>query len=68
MTLMWAEVDTYLIQLLGRWRSDDMLRYLNIQAQQVMRNSSCLMVQGGRFPPVPGQDVTNFANPQAGSV
>jgi hypothetical protein len=67
MTLMWAQVDTYLIQLLGRWRSDGMLRYLNVQAQQVMCHSSCLMVQDGRFPPVPGQPSSwaRLISPQA---
>jgi hypothetical protein len=63
-----AKVDTDLIQLLGRWRSDVMLRYLHLQAQPVMRNFARLMFQGGQFNLIPGQDVPNFENPQAGTV
>jgi hypothetical protein len=37
MALLCAKVDTDLIQLLGRWRSDLMLRYLQVQAQPVMQ-------------------------------
>jgi hypothetical protein len=32
MSLLCAKVDTDTIRLLGRWRSDEMLRYLHIQA------------------------------------
>jgi hypothetical protein len=48
MALLCAKVNTDLIQLLGRWRSDIMLRYLYVQAQPVMRNFARLMVQGGQ--------------------
>jgi hypothetical protein len=59
LALLCAKVDTDLIQLLGRWRSDVMLRYLHVQAQPVMRNCARLMVQGGHFSLIPGQDVPN---------
>jgi hypothetical protein len=68
MALLCARVDTDLIQLLGRWRSDVMLRYLHVQAQPVMSNFARLMVQGGQFTLIPGQDVPHFDNPQAGGV
>jgi hypothetical protein len=68
MALLCAKKDTDLIQLLGRWRSDVMLRYLHLQAQPVMRNFARLMFQGGQFNLIPGQDVPNFENPQAGTV
>jgi hypothetical protein len=68
MALLCAKVDTDLIQLLGRWRSDVMLRYLHVQAQPVMRNFASLMLQGGQFALIPGQDVPNFGHPQAGLV
>jgi hypothetical protein len=68
MALLCAKVDTDVIQLLGRWRSDIMLRYLHVQAQPVMRNFARLMVQGGQFTLLPGQDVPNFENSQAGPV
>lgn len=60
MALLCARVDTDLIQLLGRWRSDVMLRYLHVQAQPVMSNFARLMLQGGQFTLIPGQDVPTF--------
>jgi hypothetical protein len=68
MAIICAKVDTDVIQLLGRWCSDVMLRYLHIQAQPLMRNFANLMVQGGQFALIPGQDVPNFENPQAGPL
>jgi hypothetical protein len=68
MALLCAKVDTDVIQLLGRWRSDVMLRYLHIQAKPVTRNLARLMVQGIQFALIPGQDDPNFENPQAGPV
>jgi hypothetical protein len=68
MVLLCTKVDTALIQLLGRWRPDVMLRYLHVQAQSVMRNFARLMVQRGLFLLIPGQDVPNFANPHARPV
>ena len=35
-TLLVARVNTDIIRLLGRWRSDEMLRYLHLQAAPVM--------------------------------
>ena len=35
MALVEAKVDTNLIQLLGRWQSDAMLRYLHVTANGV---------------------------------
>ena len=49
MALLCANVDTDKIRLLGRWRSDEMFRYLHVQAQPVMKNFAQLMVQGGTF-------------------
>jgi len=65
MALLCAQVDSDLIRLLGRWRSDEMLRYLHVQAQPVMRNFSRLMLQGGQFSLIPGPEVPNLENPQA---
>jgi hypothetical protein len=62
MALLCANVDTDLIRLLGRWRSDEMLRYLHVQAEPVMRNFSRLMLQGGHFVLHPNADVPQ--NPQ----
>ena len=35
MALLYAHVDSDLIRLLGRWRSDEMLRYLHVQVKPV---------------------------------
>ena len=37
MALLVSKVDTDIIQLLGRWRSDEMLRYLHLTAEPIMR-------------------------------
>lgn len=57
MALLCAHVDTDLIRLLGRWRSDEMLRYLHLQAEPVMRNFAALMLQGGSFTLNPNDQV-----------
>ena len=66
MALLLAHVDTDIIRLVGRWRSDEMLRYLHLQAQPVMRNFARLMLHGGDYTLLPGQDVPNLdaPNPQ----
>ena len=38
MALLVAKVDPDVIRLLGRWRSDKMLRYLHLSAQPIMMN------------------------------
>jgi hypothetical protein len=49
MALLCANVDTDLIRLVGRWRSDEMLRYLHVQAEPTMRDFSSRMLQHGTF-------------------
>jgi hypothetical protein len=68
MALLLAQVDTDIIRLLGRWRSDEMLRYLHLQAQPVMLNFTRRMLQGGVYTLLPGQDVPplDIPNPQMG--
>lgn len=46
MALLCAHVDTDIIRLLGRWRSDEMLRYLHVQAAPVMRDFAAKMLSG----------------------
>ena len=53
--LLCAKVDTDVIRLLGRWRSDEMLRYLHLQAAPVMKNFARDMVTGGDFTLLPNQ-------------
>ena len=50
-----AKVDTDIIRLLRRWRSDEMLRYLHLQAAPVMKNFARDMLAGGDFTLVPNQ-------------
>jgi hypothetical protein len=57
MALLCANIDTDRIRLLGRWRSDEMLRYLHVQAEPLMRHFSSRMLAGGNFTLVPNQEV-----------
>jgi len=61
MALLCAHVDTDVIRLLGRWRSDEMLRYLHLQAEPVMRDFARLMLAGGHFVLNPNADVPQYA-------
>jgi hypothetical protein len=49
MALLCAGVDSDRIRLLGRWRSDEMYRYLHVQAQPVMTGLAAAMLRGGFF-------------------
>jgi hypothetical protein len=53
MALLCADVDPDRIRLLGRWRSDEMLRYLHVQALPIVAPLSTLMVQHGFFSFIP---------------
>jgi hypothetical protein len=55
MALLCAHVDSDTIRLVGRWRSDEMLRYLHVQAQPVMHNFASKMLSGGSFTLLPSQ-------------
>jgi hypothetical protein len=49
MALLNGGVDTDIIRLIGRWRSDKMLRYLHVQAEPLMQCHSALMLAGGNY-------------------
>ena len=49
MALLCANVDSDVIKLVGRWQSDQMLRYLHLQAYPKMHSFSRLMISGGNF-------------------
>jgi hypothetical protein len=58
MALLCAAVDTDVIRLLGRWRSDEMMRYLHVQALPILAPLATQMVTHGAFallpnPPIP---------------
>ena len=54
MALLCAGVGADRIRLVGRWRSDELYRYLHVQAQQVMTGLSAKMLTGGNFRLAPG--------------
>jgi hypothetical protein len=53
MALLCADVDPDRIRLLGRWRSDEMMRYLHVQAFPIVAPLASLMVQHGFFTFIP---------------
>jgi hypothetical protein len=53
MALLCAEVDSDRIRLLGCWKSDEMLRYLHVQALPIVAPLASLMVQHGYFSFIP---------------
>jgi hypothetical protein len=63
MALLCARVDTDIIRLVGRWRSDEMLRYLHLQAYPLMHTFARQMHSQGSFTLLPGQVVAPAAVP-----
>ena len=55
-----ASIDTDITCLLGRWRSDEMLRYLYIQAGPVMQDFSHRILEVGNFTLIPNKDAPTF--------
>ncbi len=53
MALVCAAVDTDIICLLGHWHSDEMLRYLTVQALPIIAHLSSQMLQHGHFTLIP---------------
>ena len=49
MAFICSDVDTDIISLIEHWRSDEMLRYLHVQAEPIMRNYSKLMISHGNY-------------------
>ena len=59
MALLCANIDHDRIKLVGRWRSDEMLRYLHVQAAPVMKHFAKAMITDGEFSLIPGRTVTD---------
>jgi hypothetical protein len=55
MALLCANVDTDMIRLLGRWRSDEMLRYLHVQSFPLLAPLAQQMLRHGDFSLLPNQ-------------
>ncbi len=51
--LLLARVDPDVIRLICRWRSDEMLRYLHVQAYPLMRDYSQRMLSAGTYTLIP---------------
>lgn len=57
MALLCARIDSDVIRLIGRWRSDAMLRYLTVQAEPIMRDHARRMLTHGNFVLHPNSEV-----------
>ena len=55
MALLCSGIDADIIRLIVRWRSDEMLRYLHLQAEPLMQGFSERMVTHGNYSMLPGQ-------------
>ncbi|KAI2507850.1 hypothetical protein MHU86_6630 [Fragilaria crotonensis] len=57
MALLCAGIGSDRLRLIGRWRSDEVYRYLHVQAQPIMAGVATAMLRGGDFrlnlPPFP---------------
>ena len=53
MALLMARVDTDTVRLVGRWRSNVMLRYLHTTAKTFMEGPAPRMVQHGDYALIP---------------
>ena len=51
--LLLAKVDPDVIRLIGRWRSDEMLRYLHVQAYPLMKDYARQMLSAGMYTLIP---------------
>lgn len=63
MAMMCAGIDSDRIRLIGRWRSDEMYRYLHVQAQPVMNGVAAAMFRGGHYRLTPGGDLPTLLAP-----
>ena len=57
MALLCGKVDHNLIQILGRWHSDSMVRYLHLQAKPVMQGFARKMFNNGSYSFLPDETV-----------
>jgi hypothetical protein len=55
MAILCAKVDLDMIQLLGHWRSDEMLRYLHVQSFPLVAPFAAQMLHHGHFTLIPNQ-------------
>jgi hypothetical protein len=53
MSLLCARVDTNMIRLMGRWRLDEMLRYLHVQSFPLLASLASQMLRHGCYTMMP---------------
>ena len=57
MALLCGNVDYNVIKLLGRWHSDQMMRYLHAQAQPIVHRLAAKMYNHGQYTFLPTDTV-----------
>ena len=57
MALLCGKVDKNTIQLVGRWKSDAVFRYLHAQALPIIRDLAKTILHSGTFTLLPGQEI-----------
>ena len=62
MALLCGKCDPLIIRLLGRWRSDEMIKYLHIQAPPLVQDLSRLMLRGGSYSFLPNTEPHRLFN------
>jgi len=55
--LLCARIDPYVIQMLGRWKGESMIKYLHVHALSTQSNFAKQMLDNGDFTLIPGSDV-----------
>jgi hypothetical protein len=63
MALLGEHIDSGTIRLLGRWRLDEILCYLHVQAQPVMSKFAQKMLNGGRYTFFPSTAIHTIPRP-----
>jgi hypothetical protein len=63
MALLCAGIDGDRIRLIGRWKSDEMYRYLHVQAQPVMSGVGPAMFRSGHYRILPGSTLPTLLAP-----
>lgn len=70
--MLCARIDTNIIRIVGRWKSDEMLIYLHAEAESLMRNYAQQVFQSGAFTYCPRTDVEDpnsfLAQPTQGAA
>jgi hypothetical protein len=57
MALLLGKVDYATIQLIGRWRSDQILRYLHVSARPIMQCHAGIMVANSDYSQFPAPTI-----------